>query len=49
MPPDVVNGQDVRVVQRRGCPGFLFEASEALRIGGKRGWQNFDRDRSAEA
>ena len=46
---DVVHGQDVRMIQCRGCAGFLFEASEALGIGRKRGRENLYRDISAEA
>ena len=46
---NVVNGQDIRVVQRRSSPGFLLEASEAVAVGGKRGWQNLYRDVSSEA
>lgn len=46
---DVMNGQDIGMVQRRGRARFLLEAREALRVGRECGGENFDGDVSSEA
>ena len=45
---DVEHGEDVRVAQRRGRAGFLFEAVEAIDIGREDTGQDLDRDVTAE-
>jgi len=40
---DVVNGKNVRVVQRGCGPRFLSEATQALGVSAERGRQHFDR------
>jgi hypothetical protein len=41
---DIVDGEDVRMVERGGGAGFLLEALEAPRIGRESGGQDFDGD-----
>ena len=43
--PDVVDGDDVRVIERRGELGFLHEPAAALLVGDQAGRQNLERDR----
>jgi hypothetical protein len=43
---DVVDGDDVRMVERGGGARSVFEASQPIGIGGERRRQNLDRDRS---
>lgn len=45
---EVVNGDDVRVFERRGCPRLLEEAGAALRIGEDFGLQPLDGNRTAQ-
>ena len=45
---DVVDGQDVRVVQRRRGARLLLEAAEPLGIGGERRREHLDRDLALE-
>ena len=45
---DVVNRDDVRVIQRRGRPGFADEPGEAVLVVSKYGRQNLQRDPAAE-
>ena len=45
---DVVNGEDVRVVQRGRGARFLLEAPEAVSIGRDVGAQDLDRDRAVQ-
>ena len=40
---DVVNGEDVRVVERRCRPRLALEPLQALRVGREFRWQDFDR------
>ena len=40
---DVVHGEDVRVVQRRGRAGFLLESMEAIGVGRECAGQDLDR------
>jgi hypothetical protein len=49
MLPDVVDGENIRMVERSGRTGFLLEAMETFRIGGERRWQDFDRHVAPEA
>ena len=44
MTPDVVNGQDIGMVQRRRRSRFLFEPLKTVGIGGESRRQDFDRD-----
>ena len=46
---DVVNGQDVRMVERGSCARFLLEATQPVSISREGRWQNFDRDFAVEA
>ena len=45
----IVDGDDARVIEGRGGPGFLREAALALRIGDPIGGQNFNGDVAIEA
>ena len=45
---DVVNGKNVRMVQRRSGPRLLLEATEAIKISGECRRQNFNGDVSRE-
>src|SRR5262249_44378457 len=45
---DVVDGADVRMIQRRGNPRFTVEPVERLRVRGELGRQKLDRDLPAE-
>ena len=49
MLPDVVNGEDVRMVQRRGSPGFLLKPVKAVRVGRQARGQDLDRYVAAQA
>jgi len=46
---DVVHGEDIRVVQRGGCAGFLLESTEAIDVGRKCCGEDFDRDITSES
>ena len=46
---DVVNGQDVRMIERRGRARFLLEAAQPVSVFGERGGQNLDCDFAVEA
>ena len=46
---DVVDGKNVRVVERAGGPGFVGEASQAIGIAREVRQQDFDRDVPAES
>ena len=46
---DVVNRDDVRVIQRRGRPGFADEPGEAVLVVGTCGGQHLQRNPAAEA
>ena len=45
---DVMDGADVRIVQRRDDAGFLLEALARFRIGRQRAGQDLDGDRAIE-
>jgi hypothetical protein len=45
---DIVDGADVRIVERRNRARFVFEALSRLGIVGQRPNQHFDRDRPVE-
>ena len=45
---EVVHGEDVRVIERGGGAGFLFEAREPFRIAGKCRRQHLDRHDALE-
>src|ERR1041385_8903242 len=47
--PDLVDGDDVRMVERGRGLRFLREAVDALAVVGDDGWQDFERDVAAEA
>ena len=47
--PDVVDGDDVRMVEGAGGPRLLLEPLEARGIGAHRGGENLDRDLAAQA
>ena len=49
MRPDVVDGRDVGMIQNAGRPRLLLEAPQAIRVGGKRRRQDFDRDVAPES
>jgi len=44
----VVDGRDMRVIQRRRSASFLLETTQALRVGRKLRRQHLDRDLAAE-
>jgi hypothetical protein len=44
-----VHGEDIRVVQRGGCAGFLLESTEAIDVGRKCSGEDFDRDITSES
>jgi hypothetical protein len=46
---DVVDGENVRVIQRRGRARFLFKPSRAIGIGHDVGGQDFDGDIASES
>ena len=46
--PDIVNGEDVRVVERRRGARFLLQPSQAVGTGGDGGRQHLDRDVTRE-
>ena len=46
--PDLVDGQDVGVIERRGGLGFLDETTNAVLVGCDLGEQNFQSDLSAK-
>ena len=48
-PADFVNGEDVRVVERRGRTCFLREAAHTFSILCKLGWQQLDRHLATQA
>jgi hypothetical protein len=49
MSADIVDRQNVRVIQRGRGAGFLFEASEAIGVGGQPRGENLDGDITPEA
>src|SRR5262245_10943501 len=49
MRADVVNREDVRVAERRGGAGFLFEAAQTISIPGELVRQHFDSDLATES
>jgi hypothetical protein len=46
---DIVHGEDIRVVQRGGCAGFLLESTEAIDVGRECCGEHFDRDITSES
>ena len=44
MPPNVVDGEDVRVVERRRRPRLALEAHQSVGVGGDVRGQHLDRD-----
>ena len=46
---DIVDGEDVRVIERRGGAGFLLEAAQTVGITGELGGQHLDRDLATES
>jgi hypothetical protein len=45
---DIEDGEDVRVVQRRGGAGLAGEAGQGLRVGGELRGEDFEGDLAAE-
>ena len=37
---DIVNTEDIRVIERRNCPGFLVEPVQTLTVGNEGFWKN---------
>src|SRR4030095_1787259 len=46
---DVVHGEDIRVVPRGGCAGFLLESTEAIDVSRECWGEDFDRDITSES
>src|SRR5262245_22216010 len=46
---DLVNGQNVGMVERRGRLRFAFETAHAIQILNEGGWQYFERDLAFES
>jgi hypothetical protein len=44
MRTNVVDSQDVRMVQRRDRPCFLYKTPQSIGVISQRLWQHFDRD-----
>ena len=48
MRTNVVDSQDVRMVQRRDRPCFLYKTPQSIGVISQRRWQHFDRDIAPE-
>ena len=46
--PYFINREDVRMIERRGCAGFLLKAAHTVSVACEAGGQDFERDQTTE-